>query len=124
VAILDGRDNVRIITSATVKAIISEEGEFRGITLNTKEGEKELTVDGMFVAIGQIPECEAFSDVVSLSEYGYIEAAEDCVPHSALAGVFVAGDCRTKSIRQVATATSDGTIAALAAVRYIDSIRR
>ena len=120
VSILDGRDNVSVITSATVKSILSEGGEFRGITLNTKEGERELSVDGMFVAIGQIPECEAFSGVVSLSEHGYIEAGEDCIPASAIRGVFVAGDCRTKSIRQVTTATSDGAIAALAAVRYID----
>ena len=71
----------------------------------------------MFVAIGLKPENEAFSDVAALDKIGYIVSDESCTTSSE--GVFVAGDCRTKSIRQIATAVADGAVAALAAVRYI-----
>ena len=81
-----------------------------------------LTVDGTFVCIGQIPENAAFADVVTLNDYGYVAAGEDCRPETTIPGVFVAGDCRTKSIRQVTTATADGAVAALAACRYLDTL--
>ena len=74
----------------------------------------------MFVAIGQVPENECFKSITALNEYGYIIADENCTTDTA--GVFVAGDCRTKKIRQVTTAASDGAVAALAACRYIDGL--
>ena len=72
----------------------------------------------MFVAIGQQPENEAFSPLTKLDETGYIQSDERCLTDTA--GVFAAGDCRTKQIRQVVTATADGASAALAACRYLD----
>ena len=83
---------------------------------------RTLSVDGIFVAIGQVPENEPFADVVKLNDYGYVTAGEDCKPESCHPGIFVAGDCRTKAIRQVTTATADGAVAALSACRYIDSL--
>ncbi|MBQ9085247.1 MAG: FAD-dependent oxidoreductase [Clostridia bacterium] len=122
--ILGKKDNVRIILSTVVDSIIEENGAFGGIRIrNTESGEtEELRVDGMFVAIGQVPECRPFADVITLNPQGYAEAGEDCLPESRLEGVFVAGDCRTKAIRQVTTATADGAVAALAACLFIDSL--
>ena len=122
--ILGKKDNVRIILSTVVDSIIEENGAFGGIRIrNTESGEtEELRVDGMCVAIGQVPECRPFADVITLNPQGYAEAGEDCLPESRLEGVFVAGDCRTKAIRQVTTATADGAVAALAACLFIDSL--
>ena len=120
--ILRKRENVEFIFSSVVKGILGD-GEFRGIRLENTEGElSELLIDGMFVAIGQVPENEAFKSVVELNSYGYVEAGEDCLPKSKIPGVFVAGDCRTKAIRQVATASADGATAALGACRFIDAL--
>ena len=122
--ILAGKPNVDFIYSSVVRAINAQDGNFSGIEIeNTESGEKStLAIDGMFVAIGQVPENEPFKNITDLSDYGYIVAGEDCVPSGALAGIFVAGDCRTKSVRQITTATADGATAALAAIRFIDSL--
>ena len=121
--ILAARDNVEIIYSTVVTEIVGD-AEFGGIKIkNTETGaESTLAVDGMFVAIGQQPENEPFADRVRLSDYGYIVAGESCVPEGADAGIFTAGDCRTKAVRQITTATADGAVAALAAIRFIDSL--
>lgn len=71
---------------------------------------RELEVDGIFVAVGKKPQTEIYSDLVKLDEKGYIEAGEDC--RTSCPGVMVAGDCRTKSVRQLVTAAADGAIAA------------
>ena len=121
--ILAGRNNVSFIYSTVVAGILGSD-TFEGLLLrNVETGEETtLTVDGTFVCIGQIPENAAFADVVKLNDYGYVAAGEDCRPETAIPGVFVAGDCRTKSIRQVTTATADGAVAALAACRYLDAL--
>ena len=120
---LYAKGNIEVIFSHTVTEIIGDDS-FKGIKIkNEKDGTvRELYIDGMFVAIGQKPENEPFSNITEINSYGYIEAGEDCVPTGAGAGIFVAGDCRTKSIRQVTTATADGAVAALAACRFIDSL--
>lgn len=124
VNILEKRENVSFIYSSVVKEIKESCGEFSGIVIeNTESGERrELSLDGMFVAIGQVPANAPFESVVSLNDYGYIKAGENCLPEGASDGIFVAGDCRTKSVRQVTTATADGAVAALAACRFIDSL--
>ena len=121
--ILAKRENVSFLYSTTVSAVLGED-TFGGLLLkNAETGEETvLNVDGVFVCIGQVPANQAFADVVTLNDYGYVTAGENCLPESTLPGVFVAGDCRTKSIRQVTTATADGAVAALAACRYLDSL--
>lgn len=121
--ILSERPNVEIICSSVVSRIVGNEA-LRSVEIkNTESGEERvLTVDGMFVAIGQAPENEPFRDVVSLDGAGYITAGEDCIPGGAPEGIFAAGDCRTKSVRQVTTATADGATAALSAIRMIDTM--
>ena len=119
--ILKNRLNVEIILGTVVSAI-KDTPEFSGITLKkvADGSETELKLDGMFVAIGLQPENSAFADVTELNEQGYISANETCLTKTN--GIFVAGDCRTKAIRQVATAASDGAVAAISACRYIDGL--
>ena len=119
--ILAKRGNVEVILGTVVKAI-NDTPEFSGITLlKTADGtEAELDLDGMFVAIGLVPENEPFKNVADLDQNGYIDADEKCLTKTA--GVFVAGDCRQKTVRQVTTATADGAVAAINACRYIDSL--
>ena len=91
--------------------------------LQTETGEESrLEVDGAFLAIGTEPENAPFAAVAALNEQGYIAAGEACT--TAAAGIFAAGDCRTKAYRQVATAISDGAAAALNACRWLDSQAR
>ncbi|HQC36066.1 MAG TPA: thioredoxin-disulfide reductase, partial [Bacillota bacterium] len=66
------------------------------------------------------PENEAYKELAPLNEYGYFDSAEDCI--TATPGIFVAGDCRSKMIRQLTTAVADGASAAIAACRYIDGL--
>lgn len=122
VSALKRRDNVELVTGTVVDSIYGED-EFGGIIIrNVHSGEKQrLDVDGMFVAIGQVPENEAFKNLVELSDRGYVVSDEGCV--TGTEGFFVAGDCRTKSIRQITTACGDGAVAALAACRYIDNAK-
>ena len=121
--ILESRDNVEIIYSSVVKEIKGDKS-FSGIVIENSDSgaRRELKLDGMFVAIGQVPENEPFRNRVALNSYGYVTAGEDCVPDGADEGIFAAGDCRTKAIRQVSTATADGAVAALAACRVIDNL--
>ena len=121
VTLLESKDNVEFILSTTVKEYVACDGELCGIVLSGESGESTLELDGIFVAIGQKPENEPFASVSHLNDYGYIISDETCVPKGASDGIFVAGDCRTKSVRQVATATADGAVAALAACRLIDN---
>ena len=118
---VEAKQNVSVILSHTVKEIIADD-TFKGIVIQNGEETKELLVDGVFVAIGQKPENEPFKDIVALNDYGYIVSGENCLPETDYEGIFVAGDCRTKAIRQVTTATADGAVSALAACKFIDSL--
>ena len=121
VDILTAKSNVEILLGTEVSSFIGET-ELKGIVIkNNHTGEtEELALDGLFIAIGLIPQNEIFKDIVNLDSYGYVIATEDC--HTSKPGIFVAGDCRTKRIRQVATAASDGAVAAMAACDYIDKL--
>jgi thioredoxin reductase (NADPH) len=118
---LEAKENVKMIFNTVVTGF-DVDGVLRGVKLhNTETGEDTvLPVDGLFVAIGHVPENGAFENVTALNDYGYIVADESCTTKTD--GIFVAGDCRTKTVRQITTATADGAVAALAACRYIDSL--
>lgn len=115
--VLFEKENVEIIYGAKVEKLLGEK-TFEGITISKNGEEKDISLDGMFVAIGLLPQNEQFSDVISLDENGYVDADENCLTNAK--GIFVAGDCRRKRIRQVATAAADGAIAALAACNYLN----
>ncbi len=115
------KDNVELITGTVISALHGET-ELESLTLKKEAdgSESELKVNGLFVAIGLIPNNGAFADIAGLDEWGYIDSDEACLTKTA--GVFTAGDCRKKQIRQITTAAADGSVAALAACRYIDNL--
>lgn len=115
---LQGKENVEFILSATVREIIGDQAVERLIVNSKKSGKEfKLDVSGVFIAVGQIPKNEIFADVVKLDADGFILAAEDCI--TSRPGIFAAGDCRTKEVRQLTTAAADGAVAALAACKFI-----
>ena len=117
---VNSKANIEVILGTTVKEII-EGDTFSGIIIhNEKSGDDStLQLDGMFIAIGLIPQNEAFSDLITLNNWGYADSDESCITKTD--GIFVAGDCRSKTVRQVATAAADGAVAALQACKYIDN---
>ncbi len=118
-----GRDNVTVITDVAVTGLLTENGEFTGveITGRTDKEVRSINCDGLFVAIGLIPENGPFEELASLNEYGYFDSDEQCLTKTP--GIFVAGDCRSKHVRQLTTAAADGAVAALAACRYINGLK-
>ena len=118
--VLAARSNVRAICNVKIEALITEGGALKGVAVSDREtGERtEVACDGLFVAIGLIPENEPFAALAALNEWGYFDSDERCLTQTR--GVFVAGDCRSKGVRQLTTAVADGATAALAACRYID----
>lgn len=118
---LKAKDNVELITGTVISEIHGTD-TLESLTLEKNDGTKtELKVDGLFVAIGLIPNNEAFAEIAGLDEWGYIDSDEACFTKTP--GIFTAGDCRKKQIRQITTATADGSVAALAACRYIDNLK-
>ena len=114
------KENVTAIFNTVVCAYIQKDGQLAGLKLhNDATGEdSQIAVDGAFLAVGLVPENQAFAQLGQLNDWGYFDSGEDCCTKTP--GVFVAGDCRSKRIRQVVTASADGAIAAMAACRYLD----
>jgi thioredoxin reductase (NADPH) len=119
---LFSRPNVRAVTGTVIDGLVVEGGLLTGVSLRRRAdgAVTRLRCDGLFVAVGLIPENEAFGSLVKLNEYGYIDAGEDCL--TGREGIYAAGDCRAKSLRQLTTAVSDGAVAAVAACKHIDSL--
>ncbi len=113
------KENVEILLNKIPTALLGED-KISGLEIQDKLTEEKTTLilDGVFVAIGQMPDNEAFAEQISLDVKGYVSAGEDCLTKSD--GIFVAGDCRTKKVRQLATAVADGAVAALAAIEYMN----
>ena len=120
--ILFSRPNVEKRTDVKITALNTEGGALRSVTVEPQDGgaPENVACDGLFVAIGLIPENGAFENLADLNKWGYFDSGETC--DTKTPGVFVAGDCRSKTIRQLTTAAADGAVAALAACRYIDSL--
>ena len=118
--VLATKGNVKVITGVKITALLTEEDTFKGVTIEHTQNSTSENVecDGLFVAIGLIPENEGFRDLADLNEYGYFDSDEKCVTKTP--GIYVAGDCRSKQIRQLTTAAADGAVAALAACRYLN----
>ncbi len=112
--------NIRILRGRTVEKLLWSDEALQGLLLtNLKTGQTErLDVEGLFVAVGQVPQSAPFADAVA-EENGYYLAGEDT--KTSLPGVFAAGDGRRKQVRQLTTAVSDGTAAAIAACRYLEA---
>ncbi len=118
ISLLKEKENVEFIYHATVKEILGE-GHVEAVLLNVGTEEKRISVSGVFLAIGSVPNTSILENFVSLTPSGYISTnyqLETSVP-----GFYVAGDVREKQIRQLTTATSDGTIAAIEIGNYLDT---
>lgn len=123
VAQLRERSNVEFLLSHRVEELLSNEEGLTGLKVtDLKNGRpKELPADGLFVAVGQEPRNQVFANLVMTDDSGYFLAGENC--QTSLPGVFAAGDCRVKGVRQLTTAVGDGAVAGLAASAYVDAHR-
>ena len=117
---LQEKDNVEVHFSTLVTGYESKDGNLSAVVVRSGETGEEKTIpaDGAFLAVGLVPENSAFAELAKLDDRGYFASGEDCV--TLTEGVFVAGDCRRKAIRQVVTASADGAVAAMAACRYLE----
>ena len=112
------KQNVEFVLNSSIKELIGD-NKIKGIVVQNIETGTKITIpiSGLFIALGQIPENGTFDNLINLDKGGYISATEDCKTN--IEGIFVAGDTRTKRVRQLTTAASDGAVAALAASEYI-----
>lgn len=110
------------VVNAVAKNIVADGDAIEGLALeDTQSGARRaIDVKGVFVEIGQIPQNDLLKPLIPLDADGYVPSGEDCA--TPIAGLFVAGDCRAKSLRQLTTAVSDGAIAATAAGEYLDRL--
>ena len=117
---LQAKDNVEFVLNSNVTRLNGTE-KLQSIEVTDKLGNTRIIeVDGIFVAVGRVPQNDAFADLVELDDAGYILSGENC--HTKTPGIFVAGDNRVKEVRQLVTAASDGAIAATEAVKYLSAI--
>ena len=117
---VQARDNIVCQMDSTVEALLAREGRLTGLTIHGRiTGETQrLDVEGLFIAVGQQPQNGPFAPLLAVDDGGYLLAGEDCA--ASLPGVFAAGDCRAKAVRQLTTAVGDGAVAGLAACRWVD----
>ncbi len=111
-------NNIEIVFNSNVTKLNGEE-KLESIEVTDKDNNiRNINVSGLFVSIGQVPENNNFAELVDIDEKGYIIAGEDC--HTNVEGIYVAGDTRTKLLRQLVTAAGDGAVAATEAIKYIN----
>ena len=120
--VLFSHPNVSARMDVVISSLVAGNNGLEAVEIeNRTTGEKQrIDCDGLFVAIGLVPENGAFAELADLDDWGYFDSDESCTTKSP--GIFVAGDCRNKEIRQITTASADGAVAALAACRYIDML--
>lgn len=113
---LKGKNNIELIFNTTIVDLVGD-NKLESIKLKESDNEYNIDVDGLFIEIGYIPVTEMFNNLINTTSNGYIMSNQDCTTN--IDGIFVAGDIREKDIRQLTTACSDGTIAALNACKYL-----
>lgn len=117
---IQAKENIEILWNSQVTRLIAEK-KLQAIEVTNKDGSSRiLEVNGLFVAVGRIPENQNFAQLITLDAGGYIQAGEDCLTN--VPGIFAAGDNRTKTVRQLVTATGDGAVAATAAIQYLNAM--
>jgi thioredoxin reductase (NADPH) len=116
---LESKENVEFVLNAKVVELVGED-ELSAIVVEQEGQRRALDVAGLFVAVGHAPDNDIFAEHIELDKAGYAASAEDCLTRSE--GIFVAGDCRAKSVHQLTTAVGDGSVAALAACSWIDAL--
>lgn len=120
--VLFARPNVRAFTNVKIDRLLTKDAALQGVQIEDRTTGEQTSIlcDGLFVAIGLIPENEPFRSLTDLDAYGYFDSDERCLTKTP--GIYVAGDCRTKQVRQLTTAAADGAAAALAACRYLNQL--
>jgi len=119
VSALKKRGNVELVLNARVRELLGGD-ELTGVVVEQSGGTRTLAIEGLFITVGGQPDLAAFAPLLRLDGAGYADAAEDC--RTPTEGLFVAGDCRAKAVRQLTTAVADGAVAALAAAEWLDSL--
>ena len=112
---LEKAENVRLLMNAQVTELLADK-RLTGVRVKTAEGERELSVEGLFISVGRVPNTALFEGQLKL-ENGYILAGEDTKTN--IPGVYAVGDVRTKQLRQVVTAVADGAMAGHSAESYL-----
>lgn len=116
---LSKKENVSYMLNCTITALYGKDKlESISVTSNDSKINNKIETAGLFIAVGQIPENECFSNIAKLDENGYIITDDNCCTQTQ--GIFAAGDCRKKEIKQLATAASDGVTAGIKACEYIN----
>ncbi len=115
---LQRRENVEFVLNANITQLLGGD-ELSGLVVEQSGSRREIPVSGLFVAVGHAPDNDIFANIIALDNAGYAASGEDCLTRAE--GVFVAGDCRAKSVHQLTTAVGDGSVAALAACSWIDN---
>ncbi len=112
------KENIEVLWNSQVTKLIAEK-KLSAVEVTNKDGSVQtLEINGLFVAVGRIPENQNFAKLIELDDAGYVKAGENCLTN--VPGIFVAGDNRVKEVRQLVTATGDGAVAATAAIRYLN----
>lgn len=111
------RSNIRVLFNTNVKEIFGEETVNKVSFINSEGKLWDEKIDGVFIAIGYQPDCEIYKGQIAMNEKGYFLADETCETN--LSGVYVAGDCRVKALRQIVTAVADGAVAGNKAAEYV-----
>lgn len=119
---LKSKDNVEIFHNLSLQEFLTKDGQLDGLRFLKTDTKKEFVImtKGVFICVGQQPDNDAFKNIVELDKNGFIVAGEDA--KTSCLGVFAAGDCRTKKLRQLTTAAADGAAAAVNACAYVDGI--
>lgn len=116
---LEKKENIEIIYNSIVTKL-NKDKKLESIEITDKDNNKTtIEVSGLFIAVGRIPETQNFSKLVNMDSNGYVISDETC--HTNIEGIFVSGDNRTKEVRQLVTAASDGAVSAIEAIKYINN---
>lgn len=113
------RDNIELVLDANISALEGDK-KLTGIKIDQGGKEKDISVDGLFVSIGRAPNAKSLLSDLALTKDEFVAADETCETN--ISGVFVAGDVRSKDVRQLVTATGDGAVAATVALQYLDKL--
>ena len=116
---LKNHDNIKVMFETVVNEILGDK-KVEKVILSKNNKEEEIFTDAVFIAIGQEPANNAFSEVTS-NDLGYFSSDESCITN--IEGVYVAGDCREKTLRQIVTAVSDGAVAATESIKFIKNYK-
>ena len=117
---LQKKKNITYLLNSNVVKLNGDE-KLESIEVENNGNVESINIDGIFIAVGRVPENQNFAKIINLNENGYVIAKEDC--HTNIDGIFAAGDNRIKSLRQLVTATSDGAVAATEAIKFINKNR-